>query len=114
MYSIDSPEAAKTIYSISSPMAKANYFRAFGMPLDRNHNLFSAQDVKVHAQMRRMVAGMYSMSTVRSYESYVDNCIRALFGQFENLASKGDTINLQHWMQCYAFDVIGEVTVCTS
>lgn len=114
MYSIDDPEAAKVIYGISSPLAKNKWFRAFGDPRVRNHNLFSAQDNKVHAQMRRMVASMYSMTTIKSYESFVNNCIGALLSQFDRLAVQADPIDLQRWMQCYAFDVIGEVTVSTS
>lgn len=111
MYSLDSLEAARIIYSTTAPLAKANYFRAFGFPLDRNHNLFSAQDIKVHAQMRRMVANFYSMTTIKSYESYVNDCISALLTQFDKMATQGDSVNLQHWMQCYAFDVIGQLTV---
>jgi hypothetical protein len=30
--------------------------------------------------------------------------------RFSELAKAGRTINFQHWLQCYAFDVIGEIT----
>lgn len=61
--------------------------------------------------MRRMVAGLYSMTAIKSYEPYVDSNVRILLRQFDNFAEMGQVFNLQHWMQCYAFDTIGEMTV---
>lgn len=54
---------------------------------------------------------MYSMSALVSYEPYVDNCIGLLQRQLAKFASERSIIDVGHWMQCYAFDVIGEITV---
>lgn len=111
MYSIDDPSAVRAIYGVSSPLPKSKWYEAFGDPRVPNHNLFSARDKAVHGAMRRKVANMYSLSTVKSYEPYVDGCVSLLLERFDQFASSGEVFDLQLWMQCYAFDVIGEITV---
>lgn len=111
MYSIDDPAMARVIYGISSPLPKSKWYDAWGDPRIPNHNLFSARDRVVHGLMRRKVASMYSMSTIKSYEPYVDSCAALLLKRFDEFAESGETFDLQQWMQCYAFDVIGEITV---
>lgn len=113
MYSIDDPDAVKIIYGMSNPMPKSNWYLGWADPSVTNHNLLVVQDVKFHAIMRRKVASMYTMTTVKSYEPCVDNCTDVLTGQLDKLATSGSEFNLPHWMQCYAFDVIGELTVST-
>lgn len=54
---------------------------------------------------------MYSMSTLVSYEQYVDNCNRVLTSKLEMFAEKKQPVDVFTWMQYYAFDVIGEITV---
>ncbi|KAK1497076.1 hypothetical protein CTAM01_08088 [Colletotrichum tamarilloi] len=110
MYSIDDPAMARVIYGISSPLPKSGWYDAWGDPRIPNHNLFSARDRAVHGLMRRKVASMYSMSTIKSYEPYVDSCVALLLKRFDEFAESGETFDLQQWMQCYAFDVIGEIT----
>ncbi|KAK0378184.1 hypothetical protein CLIM01_04429 [Colletotrichum limetticola] len=110
MYSIDDPAMARVIYGISSPLPKSGWYDAWGDPRIPNHNLFSARDRAVHGLMRRKVASMYSMSTIKSYEPYVDSCVALLLKHFDEFAESGETFDLQQWMQCYAFDVIGEIT----
>lgn len=50
------------------------------------------------------------MSTLVSYEQYVDNCTSLLTQRFHELSHSNQIIDLYHWLQCYAFDVIGEIT----
>lgn len=63
-----------------------------------------------HASQRRKYASAYSMSSLVTYEPYVDNCTELMVQRFSELAGSGRLINLAHWNQCYAFDVIGEIT----
>jgi len=50
------------------------------------------------------------MSALIGYEPFVNNCTSLLCQRFSEIAQVGKTVNLQHWLQCYAFDVIGEIT----
>lgn len=47
-------------------------------------------------------------------ESCVAECTNVLIERFNELAKSRATFNLQHWMQFYAFDAIGFITVCQS
>ena len=57
------------------------------------------------------MASLYSMSTLVSYEQYVDSCNSLLCERLQDFASSGEVFNVPNWMQFYAFDVIGEMTV---
>lgn len=111
MYSVDDPAATSVLYGISSPHPKSAWYSGFADPRIPDHNLFSARNRAFHAAMRRKMGSMYSMSAIKSYEPYVDNCINVLLQQLERYIEKDQPADLQHWMQCYAFDVIGEITV---
>ena len=50
------------------------------------------------------------MSSIVGYEQFVSNCTSLLSQRFSEIAASGHTIDMQHWLQCYAFDVIGEIT----
>jgi hypothetical protein len=73
-------------------------------------NLFADTDPYRHGLQRRKFASFYSMSALVGYEPFVNNCSNLLIQRFQEIAASGKTINLQHWLQCYAFDVIGEIT----
>lgn len=44
-------------------------------------------------------------------EHLVDECVGLFVQRLNEVAATGSPINVQHWMQCYAFDVIGYITV---
>ncbi|TEY63310.1 hypothetical protein BOTCAL_0156g00180 [Botryotinia calthae] len=94
-YSIDDVDAAKVIYSIGGdtfPKARCDL------------------DPHRHSANRRKVANYYSMSSMVGYECSVDNCTESLSRHFVESAISGNLIDMQHSLQCYAFDVIGEIT----
>ncbi|KAF7960128.1 hypothetical protein EAE96_001727 [Botrytis aclada] len=80
-YSIDDVDAAKVIYSIGGGVfPKTPWYLTWQPPHQSVNGLFSDLDPHSHSQHRRKVANYYSMSF------------------------------MVHWLQCYAFDVIGEIT----
>lgn len=44
-------------------------------------------------------------------EDEVRGCVRELLARLGEFAESGKRVDLQHWLQCYAFDVVGAVTV---
>lgn len=48
------------------------------------------------------------MSSLLSFEPYVDECIDLFLEKLEQFAHSGIDMDFHHWLQCYAFDVIGE------
>ncbi|KAE9372197.1 cytochrome P450 [Stipitochalara longipes BDJ] len=109
-YSIDDVDAARTIYGHGNAFVKAPWYKAW-MPPDVNKaSLFSDLNPHRHANQRRKFSSLYSMSSLVGYEPFVNNCTSLLCQRFNEIAQAGKTVNLQHWLQCYAFDVIGEIT----
>ncbi|KAJ5353128.1 cytochrome P450 pisatin demethylase [Penicillium brevicompactum] len=110
-YSISDPSAIKTIYGHGSKFEKSEWYDAWNFgPTSGFTNLFSERSSKKHAEDRRKVASMYSMTSLVSYEPLVDNCIEIFKKRLHEISTYGRSIDMAHWMQCYAFDVIGEIT----
>lgn len=111
-YSLSDPGCLKTIYGLGTKLIKSSWYDAWNANEDITFtNLFSERDPKQHAANRRKVAAVYSMSTLTSYEPFVDSCIGLFRRQLDQASSSVSTLNLGHWTQCYAFDVIGYITV---
>ncbi|KAF5875927.1 putative cytochrome p450 pisatin protein [Botrytis fragariae] len=110
-YSIDDVNAAKGIYSIGGgSFPKTAWYWAWQPPNLNAASLFSELDPHRHSVQRRKVANYYSMSSMVGYEGHVDNCSELLSRHFLESTISGDFVDMQHWLQCYAFDVIGEIT----
>jgi cytochrome P450 len=60
---------------------------------------------------RRQAANLYSMSSLVMYEPFVDRVNGEFMAAMADLASSGQAFDLFTWMQFYAFDVIGEITI---
>ncbi len=89
---------------------KAPWYRAWMPPVASKANLFGDQDPVHHASQRRKFASAYAMSSLVGYEPFVDECSSILSQRFEELAKCQEPIDLGHWLQFYAFDVIGIIT----
>ena len=75
------------------------------------HDLFTDRDEKRHSIHRRKVAALYSMTNLLQFEPFVGECTEIMMTKIKIFARSGQSFNLQHWLQCYAFDVIGLITV---
>lgn len=90
------------------------WYYASGHPSPNNWDLFTDRDGKRHAANRRKVASLYSMTNLVQMEPYVATCTDLLERKLKEFAMSGVAFNLQHWLQCYAFDVIALITVSLS
>ncbi|EKG21959.1 Cytochrome P450 [Macrophomina phaseolina MS6] len=110
-FSIDDPSAVRTIYGIGTHFTKGPWYDAGRNPTNPLRDIFTDRDSKRHAANRRKVASLYSMTTLLKMEEAVNDCIDIFETRFRELAGTQQTINLQYWLQCYAFDVIGSITL---
>ncbi|TVY82577.1 Pisatin demethylase, partial [Lachnellula suecica] len=111
-YSIDDLNAVGIIYGLGGDFRKSAWYTASGSPDPHAPgDLFSTRDPQYHSALRRKIASLYAMSTLVKLEHYVDDCTSLLASQFEGFARTGEEIDLGHWLQCYAFDVIGAITL---
>ena len=93
------------------PYAQSSWYTPWGHANPEFKNLFNDLDPKSHSALRRKVASAYSMSSLVSYEPYVDECTTILLQRLSELGSSGVAFNMGHWFQCYAFETIGMITV---
>ena len=57
------------------------------------------------------MAGLYSLSSLVHYEDAVDRMNSVCVRKFSQFAQEKRKMLVPEFMQCYAFDVIGEITV---
>lgn len=50
------------------------------------------------------------MTALVTYEPYVDDCAGLFVQRLTELSNASMSVNMGHWFQCYAFDVIGLIT----
>lgn len=110
MYSIDLPEAVNKVYGIGSKLPKSDWYDGWKHPSPDAWTMFPDKDIRRHAQTRRVFQGLYSMSSLVSYEGYVNECADVLLNRLSLFSKSREPINMGHWFQCYAFDVIGNIT----
>ena len=76
-----------------------------GDPMD---SLFSTRDPSYHMNLKRPVSQLFSMTNMRNYETYADECSAIFIEAMRDL--QGQPVDLSHWLQWYAFDVIACIT----
>ncbi|KAK1764513.1 cytochrome P450 [Phialemonium atrogriseum] len=107
--SIDDPEdSLRVIYGHGTRFTKSRWYEASDPP--GGHSLFTDPDIKRHAHERRMVASGFSMSALLEMEDFVSECVKVFETRMNEFAESGQALDMAHWLQCYAFDVIGEIT----
>ncbi|PQE13359.1 cytochrome P450 oxidoreductase protein [Rutstroemia sp. NJR-2017a BVV2] len=109
-YSFKDLEAPKIIYGHGHSFVKSSLYRPYSQPGLNDWNTFAVEDPKIHSQLRRHYQSTYSLTSLVSYEPHVDECARLFKQRLEELAVGGLPTDLGHWLQCYAFDVIGLIT----
>ncbi|QKX54964.1 uncharacterized protein TRUGW13939_02054, partial [Talaromyces rugulosus] len=109
-YSIDDPNAAKVIYGSGNGYIKSPWYEASGNPMNPLPSLFDERNPRLHSAIRRKVSAAYSMSSLVQSESFVDDCTSLFQQRLSEFAQTGELVDLTHWYQCYAFDVIGNIT----
>jgi len=92
------------------PDIQSTWYLPWGTPDPEGRNLFNDINPETHANFRRKVAGAYTMSSIVSYEPFVDECTTVFMQRLSELASSGVVFNMGHWFQCYAAESIGKIT----
>ncbi|KAJ9608403.1 hypothetical protein H2200_007391 [Cladophialophora chaetospira] len=110
-YSIDDADAIKTIYGHGTHFVKAKWYIASGNPKSETPDIFTELNPTRHAENRRKVAALYSMSSLVPMEQNAIDCAKILVGKFTAFAEQRVSFNLQVWLQYFAFDTIALITL---
>lgn len=108
--SFDDPSALKPIYGIASKFPKSDWYQGSRAPGPDNFTLFTDQNIKRHAETRKLFQNLYSMSSLASCEAFVDQCTDIFADRVKEVAEDGKCMDMAHWFQAYAFDVITCIT----
>ncbi|KAH7376903.1 cytochrome P450 [Plectosphaerella cucumerina] len=109
-YSFTSRQAVKKIYELGGKYIKSDYYTPLLSPDPKTQHIFPMQDNERHKDRRRKISPLYTMSTMLSYEGAVEKLNGVCIQKMHQFAKEGRLIDVPHWMQYYAFDVIGEIT----
>jgi hypothetical protein len=96
-----SPDALKIIYPMSAPLEKTDFYSVWGpvTPLSKHPDNFTCQNEKVHAERRRIVSHVYSLSNVLKSEQYIDECSDLFVDRLAEFAEANQPIDLGLWLQ---------------
>ncbi|KAL2797008.1 cytochrome P450 [Aspergillus keveii] len=109
-YSINDRAALRTIYGPGTKFAKSAWYEGWKHPDPERWTLFPDRDIKRHGETRKRFSSLYSMSSLVSYEEFVDQSADVFFQRLGEFADRDAAFNMGEWFQFYAFDVIGQIT----
>lgn len=103
------PEAIRKIYPTEKPLTKTDFYPIWGNnTFSKYPDNFSGTDEKLHSERRRIVNNVYSMSTVLTLESYIDNCSKLFAERMGGFADAQTVLDLGEWLQWYDFLLVDE------
>lgn len=102
-------ETVKQLYGTSTRFVKTSWYSTWQLPGAPNY--FSVQDNGLHAQMRKKVTNFYSMSSMMTYQAFVDDCILQFCRRMQEISERPKAVmNMGYWYRCFAADAIGKVS----
>lgn len=112
--SVSRPDIINTIYGINVKAIKSDFYKPWQNIVNgqRTASLVFTTDEQQHAKMKRPIFNAYSLSTLVEFEPLLDSTTAVFLSRLDELlASTGKVCDLGTWLQWYAFDVIGELTL---
>lgn len=107
-YSLADPQALKAIYTLGASFNKSPWYSTWAPP--GSTSMFAEENDKVHGQLRRKYQAYYTMSSMVTYEAYIDQCTATFCKRLEEIADAKRVADLAWWLQCFAADTIGTIT----
>lgn len=92
-------EALHAIYGPGSTCGKSDWFKVFQG--NRQFDLVSERDRRKHAEYRRLVSQIYSATSLRGQEKYIDATLTQLFSQFDQKLDH--PFDISAWIQYWSF-----------
>lgn len=96
---ISDPSAVKIIYNIKSGFTKTSFYPPFAPNISPHGDHFTQLDETKHADRRRLVNSVYSMSTILESEEYLNACSDVFLEKMTQIAERGNAFDLGEWIQ---------------
>ncbi|EXJ81716.1 hypothetical protein A1O1_07781 [Capronia coronata CBS 617.96] len=110
--SVADPSYIPVFYNIKENYTKSGFYpiQCVSWKKQPEMNLFSTRDPNYHRVEKRKVGAAYSLPNLLESEEAIDSCIKLFMDRLDEVAGKGQPVDLGAWLQYFAFDVVGEVT----
>ncbi|KLP13261.1 pisatin demethylase cytochrome P450 [Fusarium fujikuroi] len=108
--STSDPAMIPVVYGIGKNFQKTPFYTTMSLMYQgrRMDSMFTERNPKIHKALKGSVAQIFSMTNMRNFEVYADECSAIFLDAMRDL--EGQRLDLAHWLQWYAFDVIGSIT----
>jgi len=94
------PDAIKKIYRTQNALDKTDFYPVWNnSKFSKYPDNFTAVSDKVHAERRRIVNPVYSLSNVLESEAYIDKCSELFIRRLGEYADGAKPLNLGEWVQ---------------
>lgn len=97
--SVSDPSAVKIIHNIKSGFTKTDFYPPFAPNISPHGDHFTQLDEAKHAERRKYVNAVYSMSTILESETYINACTDVFLEKMERFAATGSEIDFGEWIQ---------------
>lgn len=71
--------------------------------------MFTITDEKKHTAYRRVVGGVYSLSSILKNEAQMDENVTMLLDRLDGFVERKEEVDLGLWLEMYAYDNVGSV-----
>jgi hypothetical protein len=99
--SVSDPDAVKIIYNVKSGFTKTDFYPPFAPKISPHGDHFTQLDERKHAERRKFVNHIYSMSTILESEAYINACGDVFLEKMDVIAKQGKIVDFGEWIQWY-------------
>jgi hypothetical protein len=97
---VNDPKAIPYIYPIQNPLQKTNWYLAWRPPgLKGRRDLFTETSEKAHSAYRKLVAGVYSQSSVLKNEFQLDKTVDLFVRRIGEFVGKKKAFDFGLWLE---------------
>ncbi|KAG4425991.1 hypothetical protein IFR04_000935 [Cadophora malorum] len=104
--SCSDPEAIRIIYSTKKVFNKSDWYNPWTPPNMAYAGHFPTRDEKEHAERRRIVNNVYSMSSILESEGVIDSCTDEWCETVSKLAKQKSIVDLRFLINMYIHEVL--------
>lgn len=103
-------DALVAVYGHIKGTKKTGWYDTWQIP-NQDNSFFNSTDPREHSFLRKRVAATYSMTAILSMEPQIQEVADVLWSRFGDFARRNETVDLCHWANYFAFDVVGKLAL---
>ena len=65
---------------------------------------------ELHRQLKNPAVKIFSMTSLVTFEGFINSSIRVFFSQLDKLYTHGESCDIGAWIELFVYDVLGELT----